>query len=178
MENKDGTWYMCMDYQALNKITVKNSYSLPKIQECLDHIGSAHFFSKINLLSDYWQICIADGDTSKMMFNTHISKYKFHVFLFDLTNTLATFQTLMNDILQSFLDDFVIVYLDNIFVYSKMEEEHCMHIKKILQILLDNSLYIHPDKCIFFQTTIKFCDHIVMEGEVCMNSHKLAAIQN
>ena len=111
-----------------------------------------------------------------MVFNTHIGKYKLCVLPFGLTNVLATFQTLMNYILQPFLDDFVIVYLDDIFVYSKMEEEHCMHIKKILQVLLDNSLYTHPDKCAFFQTTIKFCGHIMMEGEVCMNSHKLAAI--
>ena len=110
------------------------------------------------------------------MFNTYISKYKFYVLLFDLTNMLVTFQTLMNDILQPFLDDFIVVYLDNSFVYSKTEEEHCMHIKKVLQVLLNNSLYAHPDKCIFFQTTIKFCGHIVIEGEICMNSHKLTAI--
>ena len=113
-----------------------------------------------------------------MVFNTHISKYKFCVLLFDLMNTPATFQMLMNDILQSFLDDFIIVYLNDIFVYSKTEEEHCMHIKKVLQVLLDNSLYTHPDKCTFFQTTIKFCGHIVIEGEVCMNSRKLTAIQD
>ena len=178
MKKKDGTWHMCMDYQALNEITMKNSYPLPKIQECLDQIGSACFFSKIDLLSGYWQICIADGDTSKMAFNTHISKYKFCVLLFGLTNAPATFQTLMNDILQPFLDNFMVVYLDNILVYSKMEEEHHVHIKKVLQVLLDNSLYAHPDKCTFFQTTIKFCDHIMMEGEVCMNPHKLAAIQD
>ena len=178
VKKKDGTWHMCVDYQALNKITMKNSYPLPKIQECLDQIGSAHFFSKIDLLSGYWQICIADGDTSKMMFNTHISKYKFYVLPFDLTNMLATFQTLMNDILQPFLDDFVVVYLDNILVYSKIEEEHCMHIKKVLQVLLDNSLYAHPDKCMFFQTTIEFCSHIMTEGEVHMNPCKLTAIQD
>ena len=178
MKKKDGIWHMCVDYQALNEITMKNSYPLPKIQECLNQIGSAHFFSKTDLLSGYWQIHIADGDTSKMAFNTHISKYKFHVLQFDLTNMPAMFQTLMNNILQPFLDDFVVVYLDNILVYSKMEEEHCTHIKKVLQVLLDNSLYTCPDKCTSFQTTIKFCSHIMMEGEICMNSHKLAAIQD
>ena len=178
VKKKDGTWHMCMDYQALNEITVKNGYPLPKIQECLDQIGSAHFFSKIDLLSGYWQICIADGNTSKMAFNTHISKYKFCVLPFGLTNALATFQTLMNNILQPFLDNFVVVYLDDILVYSKTEEEHCTHIKKVLQVLLDNSLYAHPDKCVFFQTTIEFCGHIVMEGEVRMDPHKLAAIQD
>ena len=178
VKKKDGTWHMCLDYQALNKITMKNSYPLPKIQECLDQIGSAHFFSKIDLLSGYWQICIANGNASKMVFNTCISKYKFHVLPFGLTNVPATFQTLMNDILWPFLDDFVVVYLDDILVYSKTEEEHRTHIKKVLQVLLDNSLYTCPDKCMFFQTTIEFCGHIVMEGKVCMNSHKLTAIQD
>ena len=176
VKKKDGTWHMCVDYWALNKITMKNSYPLLKIQECLDQIGSACFFLKIDLLSGYWQICIIDGDTSKMVFNTRISKYKFCVLPFGLTNAPATFQMLMNNILQPFLDDFVVVYLDNIFVYSKTEEEHCMHIKKVLQVLLDNSLYACPNKCTFFQITIEFCGHIVMEGEVCMDSHKLAAI--
>ena len=178
MKKKDGTWCMCVDYQALNKITVKNGYPLPKIQECLDQIGSAHFFSKIDLLSGYWQICIADGDTSKMAFNTHIGKYKFYVLPFGLTNAPVMFQTLMNNILQPFLDNFVVVYLDDILVYSKMEEEHCTHIKKVLQVLLDNSLYTCLDKCMFFQTTIKFCGHIMTEGEVRMDPRKLAAIQD
>ena len=178
VKKKDGTWHMCVDYWALNEITVKNGYPLPKIQECLDQIGSAHFFSKIDLLSGYWQICIADGDTSKMVFNTRIGKYEFRVLPFGLTNALATFQTLMNNILQPFLNDFVVVYLDDILVYSKMEEEHCAHIKKVLQVLLDNSLYTRPDKCTFFQTTIEFCGHIVMEGKVRMDPRKLAAIQD
>ena len=178
VKKKDGIWCMCVDYWALNKITMNNGYPLPKIQECLDQIGSAHFFSKIDLLSGYWQICIADGDTSKMVFNTRIGKYKFCVVPFGLTNVLATFQTLMNDILQPFLDNFVVVYLDDILVYSKTEEEHRTHIKKVLQVLLDNSLYARPDKCALFQTTIKFCGHIMIEGEICMNPHKLAAISD
>ena len=178
VKKKDGTWHMCVDYQALNEITVKNGYPLPKIQECLDQIGSARFFSKIDLLSDYWQICIADGNTSKMAFNIRIGKYEFRVLTFGLTNAPATFQTLMNNILQPFLDDFVVVYLDDILVYSKTEEEHRTHIKKVLQVLLDNSLYACPDKCTFFQTTIEFCGHIVMEGEVRMDPRKLAAIQD
>ena len=178
VKKKDDSWRMCVDYRALNNVTVKNGYPLPKIQDCLDQIGSAKVFSKVDLLSGYWQIRVADADIPKTAFNTRIGKFEFRVLPFGLTNAPATFQTLMNDILRSCLDKFVVVYLDDILIYSQDEKGHMEHLKIVLQILLENNLFARPDKCSFFQTEVDFCGHIVGAGVVRMDPHKLAAIKD
>jgi len=115
---------MCIDYRALNERTVRNTYPLPRIQECIDVLGKAKYLSKIDLVSGYWQVRIKEDDIPKTAFNTRNGKYEFLVMPFGLTNAPATFQTLVNEIFREFLDKYVIVYLDDILVYSNTYEEH------------------------------------------------------
>ena len=176
-KKKDGTWRMCIDYRALNNVTVRNGYPLPKIQDCLDMIGTATYFSKIDLTSGYWQISVVDKDRAKTAFNTRSGKYEFCVMPFGLTNAPATFQAIMNDILRPFLDKFVVVYLDDILIYSNSKEEHMEHVRSVMQALADAKLYANPSKCTFLQKSIEFCGHIVGQGTVRMDHSKVRTIK-
>src|SRR5437763_12703839 len=147
---------MCIDYRALNSQTVKNRYVLPRIDELLDQLFGAKRFSKIDLTSGYWQIAIAAADRYKTAFRTRYGHYEFNVMPFGLTNAPATFQTLMNNIFRDLLDVCVIVYLDDIFVYSKSKEEHEQHLRQVLQRLKDNQLYAKLSKCTFFANSIEY----------------------
>ena len=119
-----GEWRMCIDYRALNSKTLKNAYPLPRIQDCLDKLGKATHCTTLDLTSGYWQVRIADGDILKTAFNTRYGKYEFMVMPFGLTNAPETFQTLTNSILRPYIDSFVLVYLDDILIYSNSAEEH------------------------------------------------------
>jgi len=177
-KKKDGTWRMCIDYRALNAVTLKNGYPLPKIQDCLDMIGTARSFSKIDLTSGYWQINVVERDRHKTAFNTRRGKYEFCVMPFGLTNAPATFQAIMNDMLRPYLDKFVVVYLDDILIYSKNDEEHLEHVRLVVEALQKHGYYAKPSKCSFFQKHIEFCGHIVGDGEVRMDEAKLKAIRD
>ena len=138
---KTGEWKMYIDYRMLNSKTLKNAYPLPRIQECIDKLSKAKHLSLIDLLSGYWQIRIAEKDIQKTAFNTRYGKYEFLVMPFGLTNAPATFQTLMNSILRPFIDKFVLVYLDDILVYSNSEEEHLEHLRLVFEVLQKHKLY-------------------------------------
>jgi hypothetical protein len=152
---------MCIDYRALNRVTVKNAYPLPRIEECLDRLGKAMFLTTLDLTSGYWQVRIEDKDIPKTAFNTRYGKYEFLVMPFGLTNAPATFQTLMNQILRPYIDKFVLVYLDDILIYSNSAEEHLEHLRLVLQALREAKLYVRPKKCTFNQPEVEFCGHIV-----------------
>ena len=140
----DGAWRMCVDYRAVNDRTEKNTYPLPRIQDCIDLLGRSRFLSTIDLTSGYWQVRIKDSDIPKTAFNTRNGKYEFLVMPFGLTNAPATFQTLVNRIFQPFLDKSVVVYLDDILIYSNSPSEHLQHLRQVLQILRSNQLYAKP----------------------------------
>ena len=123
---------MCIDYRALNKITIKNKYPLPRIDELLDRLVGAKVFSKIDLRSGYHQVRIAKGDEHKTAFRTRYGQFEFLVLSFGLTNAPATFMTMMNEIFREQLDDFIIVYLDDILVFSKNLEDHGRHLEIVL----------------------------------------------
>ena len=125
----DDTWRMCIDYHALNERTIKNTYPLPRIQECIDELGREKYLSKIDLVSRYGQVRINEDHILKTAFNTRNSKYEFLVMPFGLTNAPATFQTLVNKVFREFLNKYVIVYLDDILVYSNTHEEHLQHLR-------------------------------------------------
>ncbi len=166
VKKANGGWRMCVDYRGLNLKTRKNTYPLPLIQECIDQMGNATHMSTLDLTSGYWQIRVAMKDIPKTAFNTRYGKYEFLVMPFGLTNAPATFQTLINNVLRPFLDKFVVVYLDDITVYSNSYEEHLKHLRQVFEALTQHKLYANPAKCVFNKSEVKFCGHIIGNGMV------------
>jgi hypothetical protein len=135
VEKKDGTKRMCIDYRALNEVTIKNKYPLPRIEDMFDQMRGASVFSKIDLRSGYHQLRIRPLDIPKTTFITKYGLYEFTVMSFGLTNALAFFMNLMNSVFMDYLNKFVVVFIDDILVYSQSEEEHVDHLKMVLQRL-------------------------------------------
>ena len=167
---------MCIDYRALNKVTIKNSYPLPRIDELLDRLQGAKYFSKIDLRSGYHQVRIADEDIPKTAFRTRYGHFEFLVLPFGLTNAPATFMHLMQQVFRPHLDDFVIVFLDDILVYSSSVEEHRKHLRQVLELLRQHRLYGKMSKCDFFKEEISFLGHVVSAQGIKMEPGKLDAI--
>ena len=167
---------MCIDYRALNKGTVKNKYPLPRIDELLDRLHGAAVFSKIDLRSGYHQIRIAEEDIPKTAFRTRYGHFEFRVLAFGLTNAPATFQTLMNNIFRPYLDQFVVVYVDDILVFSKHPDDHEAHLRTVLQVLRREKLYAKASKCELFRPETEFLGHIVSADGIRPDPKKLRAI--
>jgi hypothetical protein len=140
VKKKDGTMRLCIDFRQLNKVTVKNKYPLPRIDDLFDQLKDAKVFSKIDLRSGYHQVRIKDEDIRKNTFRTRYGHYEFTVVSFGLSNAPAVFMCLMNGVFINYLDKFVIVFLDDILVYSKTEEEHEQHLRMVLQVLREHQL--------------------------------------
>jgi hypothetical protein len=138
MEKKDGTKRMCINYRALNEVTIKNKYPLPRIEDLFDQLRGAGVFSKIDLRSGYHQLRIRPSDIPKMTFITEYGLYEYIVIFFDLTNALAFFMYLMNNVFMDYLDKFVVVFIDDILIYSQNEKEHEEHLKMVLQQLREH----------------------------------------
>jgi len=177
-KKKDGGLRMCIDYRALNSQTIKNRYALPRIDDLLDQLYEAKRFTKIDLTSGYWQIAIAAADRYKTAFRTRYGHYEFNVMPFGLTNAPTTFQSLMNNIFRDMLDICVIVYLDDILVYSKNDADHEKHVRQVLQRLRENKLYACPSKCTFFTDTIEYLGHVVGPDGIKPNPELVKAISN
>ena len=135
VSKKDGSLRMCVDYRALNRLTVKNSYPLPRIDDILDQLFEAKYFTKIDLRSGFHQIRLDKESIPLTAFRTRYGHYEFLVLPFGLTNAPATFMALMHEIFKEHLDDFIIIYLDDILIYSKTWEEHLKHVRATLEIL-------------------------------------------
>jgi len=172
----DGSLRMCVDYRALNKVTIKNKYPVPLIQDLMDRLCGASIFTKLDLRSGYWQVRVADGDEHKTTCVTRYGSYEFLVMPFGLTNAPATFCNLMNDVLYDFLDNFVVVYLDDIVIYSRGIEDHVTHLSKVLSRLREYELYVKREKCEFAKAEIMFLGHLIGEGQVKMDPQKIQAI--
>ena len=153
---KNGQWRMCIDYRALNKITVKNRYPLPRIEELLDRLHGARYFSKIDLHSGYHQIRVREADIAKTAFVTRYGSFEYLVMPFGLCNAPATFQRIMNTILRDGLDKFVLVFLDDILIFSRTKEEHEKHIRQILDRLRAEKFFGRLKKCDFFKTEVEY----------------------
>jgi hypothetical protein len=141
VEKKDGTQRMCVDYRSLNEVTIKNKYLFPRIEDLFDQMKGASVFSKIDLRSGYHQLKIRELDIPKTAFRTRYGLYEYTVMSFRLTNVLAYFMYLMNKVFMEYLVKFIVVFIDDILVFSKMKEEHEKHLRLVLEKLRSNKLY-------------------------------------
>lgn len=176
VKKKDGSLRLCIDYRQLNKVTIKNRYPLPRIDDLFDQIKGATVFSKINLKSGYHQLRIKEANIHKTAFRTRYGHYEFKVVPFGLTNAPSVFMCLMNGVFRSYLDRFVLVFLDDILIYSKIQKEHEEHLRLVLQCLRDNQLYANLAKCEFFQSEIQYLGHIISGEGISVDPAKIQAI--
>ena len=172
-KKQDGSLRMCVDYRALNKVTVKYKYPVPLIQDLFDKLTKAVYFTKLDLGSGYWQVRIAKGDEPKTTCVTRYGSYEFLVMPFGLTNASATFCNLMNDVFYEYVDHFAVVYLDDIVIYSESLEDHLEHLRKVLSKLREHQLFVKKEKCEFAQQEILFLGHKVSKGMVMMDERKV-----
>ncbi|WVZ84118.1 hypothetical protein U9M48_031179, partial [Paspalum notatum var. saurae] len=178
VKKKDGFWRMCVDYRKLNALTIKNRFPMPVIEEILNELGPAKFFTKLDMRSGYHQVRMQHDDEFKMAFKTHHGHYQFRVMPFGLTNAPATFQCLMNEILGPFLRKFVLVFLDDILIFSKTLEEHVQHLAQVLEKLRKHQLYLKAFKCSFAQPAIAYLGHIISDQGVATDPEKTEAMCN
>ncbi|GJS67014.1 putative reverse transcriptase domain-containing protein [Tanacetum coccineum] len=156
VKKKDGSFRMCIDYRELNKLTVKNRYPLPRIDDLFDQLQGSSVYSKIDLRSGYHQLRVRDEDIPKTAFRTRYGHYEFQVMPFGLTNAPAVFMDLMNRVCKPYLDKFVIVFIDDILIYSRNKEEHADHLRIILELLRKEELYAKFSKCDFWINIVQF----------------------
>ncbi len=177
-KKSDGTWRFCTDYRKLNAITKQAKYPLPRIDECLDHLRGAKYFSKLDLRSGYWQVRIHPEDVEKTAFRTHMGHHEWLVVPFGLQGAPSCFQRLMNHYLRAYIGRFVIVYLDDILIYSKTKEEHLEHLEKVLRILQEKELYAKPSKCDLFKTKVHFLGFIVENSHIKTDPEKVQVMRD
>ncbi|KAM1863067.1 hypothetical protein ACFX14_003456 [Malus domestica] len=178
VRKKDGTLRLCIDYRQLNRVTIKNRYPLPRIDDLFDQLKCACVFSKIDLRSGYYQLKIKDEDVPKTAFRTRYRHYEFLVMPFGLTNAPAAFMRLMNEVFQQYLDKFVIVFIDDILVYSKSKADHIRHLNLVLKKLREHKLYAKFSKCQFWLTEVAFLGHVVSAQRIQVDPQKIATVEN
>jgi hypothetical protein len=173
VKKKDGSLRMCVDYHPLNAVTIKNKYPLPRIDVLFNQLVDAKVFSKIDLRSGYHQIKIRVSEVPKTAFSTRYGLYEFLVMSFGLTNAHAYFMYLMNSVFMSELDKFVVVFIDDILIYSKSEAEHAKHLCIVLQRLRDHKLYAKFSKCEFWLDSVKFLGHTIFKDGISVDPSKV-----
>nr|GFA83600.1 putative reverse transcriptase domain-containing protein [Tanacetum cinerariifolium] len=174
----DGSFRMCIDYRELNKLTIKNRYPLPRIDDLFDLLQGSRYFSKIDLRSDYHQLRVCEEDIPKTAFRTRYVHLEFTVIPFGLTNALAVFMDLMNRTCRPYLDKFVIVFIDDILIYSKSKEEHEVHLKLILELLKKEKLFGKFSKCEFWLQEVHFLGYVVNSEGIHVDPNKIEAVKN
>jgi hypothetical protein len=177
MEKKDGTQWMCIDYRSLNEVTIKNKYPLPQIEDLFNQMKGASVFSKIDLRSGYHQLKIRESNIPKTAFRTRYGLYEYTVMSFGLTNTPAYFMYLMNKVFMEYLDKFVVAFIDDILVFSKMED-HEKHLRLVLEKLQSNKLYAKFSKCEFWLTKVAFLGHVISAGGISVDPGKVMDVLN
>jgi hypothetical protein len=178
VRKKDGTLRMCVDYRGLNKITRKNRHPLPRIDELLDRFRGARYYSKLDLLSGYHQQRIFEPHTHKTAFRCRYGHFEFNVVPFGLTNAPASFSNMMLRVLDPVLDKWVVVYLDDLLIYSKTKSEHLQHLRSVLALLRKNGLYAKLSKCSFMQDETEFLGHTITKDGIKTSAGLSKAIQD
>jgi hypothetical protein len=178
VKKKDGSIRMCVNYRALNEVTIKNKYPLPRIDDLFDQLKRAKYFSKTDLRSGYHQLKIKESDILKTAFVTRYGQYEFTVMSFGLTNAPAYFMNLMNKVFMEVLDKFVVVFIDDILIYSKSVEEHKQHLRVVLEKLGAHKLYAKFSKCEFWLEEVTFLGHILTTEGVAVEPEKVEAVSN
>ncbi|GKA20230.1 putative reverse transcriptase domain-containing protein [Tanacetum coccineum] len=178
VKKKDGSLRMCIDYRELNKLTVKNRYPLPRIDDLFDQLQGSSVYSKIDLRSGYHQLRVREEDISKTAFRTRYGHYEFQVMPFGLTNAPAVFMDLMNRVCKPYLDKFVIVFIDDILIYSKSKQEHEEHLKIILELLKKEELYAKFSKCEFWIPKVQFLGHVIDNKGIHVDPAKIESVKD
>ncbi|GJY37556.1 putative reverse transcriptase domain-containing protein [Tanacetum coccineum] len=178
VKKKDGSFRMCIDYRELNKLTVKNRYPLPRIDDLFDQLQGSSVYSKIDLRSGYHQLRVREGDIPKTAFRTRYGHYEFQVMPFGLTNAPAVFMDLMNRVCKPYLDKFVIVFIDDILIYSKNKKEHEEHLRTILELLKKEELYAKFSKCEFWIPKVQFLGHVINSEGIHVDPAKIESIKD
>ena len=173
----DGTLRMCIDYRALNKITIRNQTPLPRIDDLLDKLGGATCYTSLDLVGGYYQIPISQEDIHKTAVKTPLGLFEFRVLPQGLTNSPAVFQATMNSVFKDAIGKYVLVYLDDILIFSKTPEEHKIHLQKVLQTLRENEFYLKPTKCEFFKPELKYLGHIVSAAGIKPDPKKMEIVE-
>ncbi|GJR15202.1 putative reverse transcriptase domain-containing protein [Tanacetum coccineum] len=178
VKKKDGSFRMCIDYRELNKLTIKNRYPLPRIDDLFDQLQGSSVYSKIDLRSGYHQLRVREKDIPITAFRTRYGHYEFQVMPFGLTNAPVVFMDLMNRVCKPFLDKFIIVFIDDILIYSENKEEHKEHLRIILGLLQKEKLYAKFSKCEFWLDSVKFLDHVINSQGVHVDPAKVEVIKS
>nr|GEY26615.1 putative reverse transcriptase domain-containing protein [Tanacetum cinerariifolium] len=178
VQKKDVSFRICIDYRELNKLTVKNRYPLPRIDDLFDQLQGSSIYSKIDLRSGYHQVRVREQDILKTTFRTRYGHYEFQVMPFRLTNALAVFMDLMNRVCKPYLEKFVIVFIDDILIYSKNEKEHEEHLKAILRLPKEEKLYAKLSKCEFWISNVHFLGHVIDSRGIHVDPAKIESVKD
>nr|GEW83973.1 putative reverse transcriptase domain-containing protein [Tanacetum cinerariifolium] len=178
VKKKDGSFWMCIDYRELNKLAVKNRYPLLRIDDLFDQLQGSSVYSKIDLRSGYHHLRVREEDIPKTTFRTRYEHYEFQVMQFGLTNAPAVFMDFINRVCKPYLDKFVIVFIDDILIYSKRKQEHEEHLKLILELLKKEQLYAKFSKCKFLIPKVQFLGHVIDSQGICVDPAKIESIKD
>lgn len=173
---KDGEWRLCVDYRALNKLTIKNRYPIPLIEDLFDELGGSKVFSKLDLRAGYHQIRLRPEEQYKTAFQPHSGHYKWLVMPFVLPNAPTTFQKAMNSIFCDQLRRFVLVFFDDILIYSKDTQQHLEHLRQVFEILKKHQYVVNVNKCVLGTTKIEYLGHYISPEEVYIDPRKIDVV--